>query len=211
MTLDKPVPNELSAFRILHESKFPGITFLGLEDAPAGSSIQVLIQPCDADPRNPLTCVIARNIEDAKAQLQSTLPLGYGKVMAEGITITSDRAYVAVKVPLKNEYRILKYNHDGAWVVNAFDSEDPKRLAKMWQRINRGGDAAIVTLKRFRPSQTIEGRDLARLNKIKRLGTELLNDGAITPAKKVPQRGNRKNGLSPRRIMLARLAEEARS
>ena len=205
------IPNELNALQLhiknIYADDIPDLEYIGCEDAPPNVSIPVRISRCEADAKNPLSCVIAKNIHDVKANLEAQLPIGFGKVMRDGVSITSDRAYIAVKVPGENKFKVIKFNHNGAWVVNAFDSEDPVRLKKMWSRVDKGGDAAIVLLKRFRPSQTTEGRAQKALEKAKRDALKLMNGEALDKPKQIPQRGNRKAGISPRRAKLVALAQ----
>ena len=201
--MSKTVMNELSALKITlqdeYKSQFLNLNYLGCFDAPPGLRIPVLISRCDANEADPLSCVIAENMKEAMRLINDKLPIGYGKVMRQGISITSNRAYIAVKAPHSKDYRVLRFDHNGSWVVNAFDSKDPVKLQKMWTKIDKGGEGAIVNLVRFRESNTFEGRELAKTEKVKRDAIKILSGEALPPTKQVPQRGNRKNGLSKRR------------
>lgn len=199
--------NELSLLIAMMKLTHPHLEYKGCFDAPVGTKLSVLISECDADAKNPLSCVIARNLEDVKVKIERLLPVGYGKVMPEGITIRSDRAYIAMMDEVAGTFRILKFNHDGAWVVNSFDSEDPVKKQKMWDRINKADEGAIVRLYPFRYSQTTEGRAALHEAKVKREAELLANGGTLPKPKSCPQRGNRITGIAPRRATLTAKVE----
>lgn len=169
------------------------LRFTGQIEAPEDLTITIKLHRCMADPQNPLSCVLANLLTEMKSRL--SIPREYGLIMRKGIYVLRGVAYIALWEPSQNTYKIMRFQHDGHWVVRAFDTQNPVHLAQMWQKVDKG---AVVTLRRMRKSLTKAERDAKA--------------GLPKPAKvrDVPGRGARSKGMpSARRATASVLADAA--
>lgn len=112
-----------------HIAKEYHLRFDGVVDAPEDTEVDMPLMACRADPVNPLLCVIAKNAK----QNAGLFPGGFLDAAIEG-----NKAFTAHANEDGESFRLLRWKHNGSWVVNAFDSKDPVKIALMRRRVDKG-------------------------------------------------------------------------
>jgi hypothetical protein len=150
----KSMPNQLTTFKEFLGINHPFLKCVSYEDAPLGFKIKIPLFKCTADPHNSNSCILANVMDDLRLGIFNETRDTLGVPMLGGISIIMNTALVAFQIDATS-YRVVRFKHNGNRFIRAIDSQDPVKIEAMWKAISKN---AKMTLSRFQPTVTIEGR-----------------------------------------------------